>query len=158
MAFPYPSHLLPVLGFVPTIGLVGHYPNLALCDVAGNVDEHKWESFTLTMRSPALLDRIARDTGNEPGTGGLTTFFESGWHLTLHVPKQPHFMAQPQDTSVLYGYGFEIDGIGDYVTKPMSESTGREVLTELLGQLGFDDIRDHVLATTDVTTTMMPYA
>jgi oleate hydratase len=124
----------------------------------GNVDEHKWESFTLTMRSRALLDRIVRYTRNEPGTGGLMTFFESGWHLSIVVAKQPHFASLPKDTYTLWGYGFEIDRVGDYVKKPMCKATGREVLTELLGQLGFDDIRDHVLATTDVTTTMMPYA
>jgi oleate hydratase len=40
----------------------------------------------------------------------------------------------------------------------MAQATGREILTELIGQLGFDDILDRVLATTDVTTVMMPYA
>src|SRR5512138_3662790 len=35
-------------------------------------------------------------------------------------------------------------------------ATGREILTELIRQLGFDDILDEVLATTDVTTAMMP--
>jgi oleate hydratase len=40
----------------------------------------------------------------------------------------------------------------------MSEATGQEILTELIKQLGFDDILDHVLATTNVTTAMMPYA
>ena len=33
-----------------------------------------------------------------------------------------------------------------------------EILTELIGQLGFDDMLDQALATTDVTTAMMPYA
>ncbi len=42
--------------------------------------------------------------------------------------------------------------------KKMTEATGREILTELVKQLGFDDILDEVLATTDVTTAMMPYA
>lgn len=124
----------------------------------GNVDQHKWESFTLTMHSRTLLDRITRTTGNEPGTGGLVTLFESSWHLSIVVPKQPHFAELPKDTYTLWGYGFDIDRTGDYVEKPMSKATGHEVLTELLGHLGFDDIRDHVLATTDVTTTMMPYA
>jgi oleate hydratase len=64
----------------------------------------------------------------------------------------------PKDTYTLWGYGFDIDRPGDYVKKPMSKATGSEVLTELLGHLGMADIRAHVLATTDVTTTMMPYA
>jgi oleate hydratase len=124
----------------------------------GNIDENKWESYTLTMHSDVLLNRIVEYTGNEPGTGALTTFIESGWHLSMVVPAQPHFPNMPENTYTLWGYGFELDNEGDYVTKKMSQATGREVLTELVHQLGFEDILDEVLATTDVTTVMMPYA
>src|SRR5580698_1762931 len=64
----------------------------------------------------------------------------------------------PKDTYTLWGYGLFIDDKGNYVQKPMAECTGREILTELIHQLGFADILDEVLATTDVTTVMMPYA
>ena len=57
----------------------------------------------------------------------------------------------------LVGYGQEIDNERDYVKKKMSQATGTEILTELVHQLGFEDILDDVLATTDVTT-VMPYA
>ncbi|MEU6059272.1 oleate hydratase [Streptomyces sp. NPDC047097] len=124
----------------------------------GSVDEHKWESFTLTMRDDALLRRIAAYTGNEPGTGALMTWVESGWHLSIVVPYQPHFPDMPEGTCTLWGYGFEIDRPGDHVRKPMAEATGKEILTELVHQLGFDDLLEHVLETTDVTTVMMPYA
>ena len=40
----------------------------------------------------------------------------------------------------------------------MSQATGTEILNELVHQLGFDDILDEALATTDVTTVMLPYA
>ena len=46
----------------------------------------------------------------------------------------------------------------NYIKKPMSAATGKEILTELIKQLGFDDILEHALQTTDVTTAMMPYA
>ena len=36
----------------------------------GNIDENKWESFTLTMHGDLLLKRIIAYSGNEPGTGG----------------------------------------------------------------------------------------
>ncbi len=124
----------------------------------GNIDENKWESFTLTMHSDTLLKRIIKYTGNEPGTGALTTFIESGWHLSMVVPAQPHFPNLPENTYTLWGYGFELDNEGDCVRKKMSQATGTEVLTELVHQLGFEDILDEVLAPTDVTTVMMPYA
>lgn len=124
----------------------------------GNVDEHKWESFTLTMKDDALLRRITAYSGNEPGTGALMTWYESGWHLSIVVPHQPHFVDLPPGTFTLWGYGFQVDETGDYVRKPMSQATGREILEELVRQLGFDDILDHVLGTTEVTTVIMPYA
>jgi len=79
----------------------------------GNIDENKWESFTLTMHDDTLLNRIIEFTGNEPGTGALTTWIESGWHLSMVVPAQPHFPQQQENTYTLWGYGFEIDDDGD---------------------------------------------
>ncbi|HEY8720689.1 oleate hydratase [Pengzhenrongella sp.] len=125
---------------------------------SGNIDENKWESFTLTMHGDVLLKRIVEFSGNEPGTGAIMTWVESGWHLSIVVPDQPHFFGQQEGVFTLWGYGFEIDNEGDYVKKKMSQSTGTEILTELVHQLGFEDILDEVLATTDVTTVMMPYA
>jgi len=124
----------------------------------GDVDEHKWESFTLTMSNDRLIKRIEEFSKNNAGTGGLMTFFESGWHISLVIPYQPHFAKLPKDTYTLWGYGFQVDNIGDYVKKKMSESTGAEILTEVIHHLGFDDMLADVLATTEVTTVMMPYA
>ncbi|MCX5309187.1 oleate hydratase [Streptomyces sp. NBC_00160] len=123
----------------------------------GNVDEAKWESFTLTMRSPALLKRIEEFSGNAPGTGALMTFKDSRWLMSVVVPHQPHFAGQPEDVFTLWGYGLFVDEPGELTGKKMSEATGQEILIELLGHLGFDDIADEVCATTAVTTVMMPY-
>jgi oleate hydratase len=123
-----------------------------------NIDENKWESFTLTMHGDTLMKRIEKYSGNAAGTGALMTWIESGWHLSIVVPDQPHFPSQQEGVFTLWGYGFEIDNEGDYVKKKMSKATGTEILTELVHQLGFEDILDEVLASTDVTTVMMPYA
>jgi oleate hydratase len=123
----------------------------------GNVGEAMWESFTLTMHSPALLKRIEEFTGNAPGTGALMTFKDSNWLLSIVVPHQPHFDGQPDGVYTLWGYSLFTDTVGDHVPKRMSEATGKEILDELLGHLGFDDIAEEVRATTTVTTVMMPY-
>ncbi|MGW0748174.1 oleate hydratase [Streptomyces sp. NPDC002587] len=123
----------------------------------GNVDEAKWESFTLTMRSPALLKRIEEFSGNAPGTGALMTFKDSRWLMSVVVPHQPHFDGQPEGVYTLWGYGLFVDEPGELTGKKMSEATGQEILTELLGHFGFGDIADEVQATTTVTTVMMPY-
>jgi oleate hydratase len=122
-----------------------------------NVDQTKWESFTLTMRSPLLLKRIEDFSGNAPGTGGLTTFADSGWLMSIAVPRQPHFAGQPDGVYTLFGYGLLIDRPGDYVPKKMSEATGQEILTELVGQLGFGADLDEISRTTTVIPVMMPY-
>jgi oleate hydratase len=124
----------------------------------GNIDENKWESFTLTMRGDRLLKRIVEFSNNEPGTGALMTFVKSGWLMSIVVPHHPHFTGMPKDTYSLWGYGLFIDDKGNYVQKPMAQCTGREILTELIHQLGFEDILSDVLETTDVTTVMLPYA
>jgi oleate hydratase len=124
----------------------------------GNVDESKWESFTLTMHSDTLIKRWVEYTGNELGTGAMTTLVDSGWYMSAVVVGQPHFANQPEGTYTMWGWGLEIDNEGDYVKKKMSQATGTEILTELIHQFGFEDILEEVLATTDVTTSMMPYA
>jgi oleate hydratase len=124
----------------------------------GNVDENKWESFTLTMHNRTFLDRIIKYSNNDPGTGALMTWVDSGWLMSVVVPYQPHFPGMAADTFTLWGYGLRIDSDGDYVKKKMSQATGEEIITELVHQLGFADILDDVLASTDITTVMMPYA
>jgi len=123
----------------------------------GNVDETKWESFTLTMSGRTLLDRIQEYTGNVPGEGALMTWKDSRWLLSIVVPAQPHFRNQTENTYTLWGYALFGDVPGDHVPKKMDDCTGAEILDELLGHLGFDDIADEVRATTKVTTVQMPY-
>jgi oleate hydratase len=124
---------------------------------SGNVDESKWESFVLTMRSPLLVDRIVALSGNQPGTGGLMTFKDSSWLMSIVVPHPPHFAGQPEGVFTLWGYGLFVDNKGDYVAKPMAEATGQEILTELVHHLGLEDILDEVRRTTTVIPVMMPY-
>ena len=102
---------------------------------ADHIDESKWVSFTTTLRDPTFL-RIVRDlTGNVPGEGGLITFPDSKWLVSIVIPYQPHFIGQPEGVSVFWGYGLSVDAPGDFVLKPMSACSGREIMTELLGHL-----------------------
>lgn len=124
---------------------------------SGNVDESKWESFTMTMRSPLLIERIVAYSGNQPGTGGLMTFKDSSWLMSIVVPHPPHFAGQPDGVFTLWGYGLFVDNKGDYIDKPMAQATGQEILTELIHHFGFEDILDEVRRNTTVISVMMPY-
>ncbi|KAF2806000.1 myosin-cross-reactive antigen [Mytilinidion resinicola] len=119
------------------------------------INESLWESFTITLSNPELLTRISGLTHNEPGTGALMTFKDSNWLLSIVVPHQPHFADQPVDTFVLWGYGLFPTALGNYVPKKMSDCTGQELLTELLGHLHFPlhPILEHAI----VRPCVMPY-
>lgn len=97
-----------------------------------------WESFTVTLKNPAFFHLMNQLSGNEAGTGGLVTFKDSNWMLSIVLAHQPHFINQPADVQVFWGYSLFPDRIGNFVAKPMSECNGAEILQELCGHLRFD--------------------
>jgi oleate hydratase len=122
-----------------------------------DADHSKWVSFTITLNDPRLL-RIVRDlTGNVPGEGGLITFSKSSWLASIVIPHQPHFIGQPEGVSVLWGYGLSVDEPGDFIKKPMSACTGREIMTEVLGHLGVRDELAEILENAICIPCMMPF-
>jgi len=94
------------------------------------VEESMWTSFTVTLKDPTMVKRIVEFTGNEPGTGTLMTFKESGWFMSMVLVNQPHFINQPDNVQVLWGYCLFPYNEGDFVKKRMVDCTGEEVLTE----------------------------
>ena len=124
---------------------------------ANHVDLSKWISFTTTLHDPTFL-RLVRDlTGNVPGEGGLITFPESAWLLSLVIPHQPHFLDQPKGVDVFWGYALMVDRPGDFVPKPMSQCSGREIMTELLGHLGIVTEAAAILEACVCIPCMMPF-
>jgi oleate hydratase len=124
---------------------------------SNHVEQSKWVSFTTTMRDPTLL-RVVRDlTGNVPGEGGLITFPQSNWLASIVIPHQPHFIGQPEDVSVLWGYGLYVDKPGDFVEKPMLACTGREIMTEILGHLNVPGEAKRILADAICIPCLMPF-
>ena len=103
-----------------------------------SIAESYWESFTVTLKGRKFLDKMVQFSGNEPGTGGLVTFKNSNWFMSIVIPAQPYFANQPENVQVFWGYALSPDRIGNYVAKPMSDCNGEEILTELCGHLRFD--------------------
>ena len=102
------------------------------------IAQSNWESFTVTLKNPAFFDQMHQFSGNEPGTGGLVTFKDSNWLMSIVLAHQPHFPNQPADVQVFWGYALFPDRVGNFVPKPMAECTGAEILRELCGHLRFD--------------------
>jgi oleate hydratase len=103
-----------------------------------SIPESCWESFTVTLKDCAFFDKMETFSGNVAGTGGLVTFKDSRWLMSVVLAHQPHFFGQPSDVQVFWGYALHPDRVGDFVAKPMSQCTGEEILGELCGHLNFD--------------------
>ena len=131
------------------------------CGNPANFSSHtkdsKWLSFTTTLHTSTFFDSIRDLTGNAPGEGGLISFPDSNWLASIVLPHQPHFIGQPQDVNVFWGYGLFIDQPGNFVKKPMSECTGREIMTEIMGHLRLDSERSEVLNDCTCIPCMMPF-
>jgi oleate hydratase len=124
---------------------------------ADHVGESKWLSFTTTLFDPTFLRLLGELTGNVPGEGGLITFPDSNWLASIVVPNQPHFIGQPADVAVFWGYGLSVDKPGNFVAKPMSACTGREIMTEILGHLRFADDAEAIIDHAICIPCMMPF-
>ena len=122
-----------------------------------HIDQSKWVSFTTTLHDPALLNFVRDLTGNVPGEGGLITFPELNWLASIVIPHQPHFIGQPENVSVLWGYGLSVDEPGNFVKKPMSACSGREIMTEVLGHLHAGAEAATILETSICIPCMMPF-
>ncbi len=128
----------------------------------GNVDGSMWESVTLTCRPSPLIDRLKELSVNDPYsgktvTGGIITFTDSNWVLSVTCNRQPHFPTQPKDVLVLWVYALLMDKDGNYVKKLMPACTGKEILAELCYHLGIEDKLDDVVANTKARLALMPY-
>jgi oleate hydratase len=97
-----------------------------------------WASFTVTLKDPAFFDQMQRFSGNEAGTGGLVTFKDSNWLMSIVLAHQPHFANQPAGVQVFWGYALYPERIGDFVAKALADCTGADILQELCGHLRFD--------------------
>ena len=103
-----------------------------------NVAQSNWASFTVTLHNSAFFDQMQAFSGNRAGTGGLVTFKDSNWLMSIVLAHQPHFINQPADVQVFWGYGLHPERVGNFVAKPMADCSGAEILQELCGHLRFD--------------------
>jgi oleate hydratase len=124
----------------------------------GVIAESSWISYTVTVKEPLFFDLMEKFSGQPAGAGGLITFKDSNWLITISIYHQPFFPDQPEGVFVWWGYGLFHDRPGDYVKKQMSECTGAEVLEEVLGHLHFAQAdTDAIMAASNCIPCAMPY-
>jgi len=157
--------LPPVLKKNPDGGAWSLWENIARQGAAfghpANFSDHvsasKWISFTTTLHESLFFDSVRDLTGNAPGEGGLITFPDSNWLASIVLPYQPHFIGQPENVNVFWGYGLHVDSPGNFVAKLMSECNGEEIMTEILGHLHLQSKADAIFKSCVCIPCMMPF-
>ncbi len=119
-----------------------------------SIAQSNWASFTVTLKDPDFFSKMQNFSGNTAGTGGLVTFKDSNWLMSIVLAHQPHFANQPSNVQVFWGYGLFPDRIGNFVAKAMTDCTGAELLVELCGHLRFDL---QTMATANCIPCRMPF-
>ncbi|MBE9536530.1 MAG: oleate hydratase [Proteobacteria bacterium] len=117
----------------------------------------KWMSFTVTMKDPAFFEHMEAFTGNIAGSGGLVTFTDSNWLMSVVLAHQPHFRNQPEDVYVFWGDGLLPDREGNFVKKRMSDCSGEEILVELFSHLEIMEKMRPLMDKTKCIPCMMPF-
>ena len=122
-----------------------------------HVDESMWESFSMTFKGPEFPRRMEAFTGNAAGSGGLVTFKDSNWLMSITLPHQPHVLNQPDGLTVCWGHGLLPKARGNYVDKRMVDCSGAEILAELFAHLRFDATTPGLLAQAHCIPCVLPY-
>lgn len=122
-----------------------------------DIDRTKWVSFTLTLKNPLFIELLEKITKRKAGTEGPVTIVDSNWLISFALPYHPHFKGQPDGVHLLWGYGLRPDECGNFVKKKMTGCTGREILTELLHHLKFEEHLDKITGSSVCIPCFMPY-
>jgi len=110
------------------------------------IDLQKWYSFTAILKDSTFHNHMEKFSGNVDGTGGLVTFTDSNWLMSIVIAHQPHFPHQPLNVKIFWGYGLYPDREGNFVKKKMSECSGQEVFEELLYHLKMQKLMKPIVA------------
>lgn len=122
-----------------------------------HIDQTKWLSFTVTLKDAKFFEYMEEFTGNVAGTGGLVTLVDSNWFMSIVLAHQPHFINQPANIFVFWGYGLFPNRIGNFVHKSMSDCTGEEILRELLEHLNLGEQIQTTIDTAICIPCLMPF-
>ncbi len=121
------------------------------------IDKTKFVSFTTTVTDPLFFRLIENLTGNNPNTDNFITITDSNWLISIVLPRQPHFIHQPKDVGVFWGYGLFSDKLGNFVQKKMTHCIGEEILMEIISHLKFENDKERLLKNANCIPCLMPF-
>lgn len=130
-----------------------------------NLPKKSWfVSATATTSNKEIMQYIENLCKRDPlsgrtVTGGIISVENSKWQLSFTVNRQQQFKAQPDDEISVWIYALYSDVNGDYIHKPITECSGKEICAEWLYHMGVpkDKIMDLAEAHCDTIPVYMPY-
>ena len=104
-------------------------------------DKSNWESCTVTVHGGKVCDYIEKICKRSPYTGktvtgGIVTAVDSKWLMSWTINRQEQYPGQPKEDVVVWVYGLFTNKEGDYIKKPMSQCSGKEITKEWLYHIG----------------------
>jgi oleate hydratase len=122
-----------------------------------DIEHGRWVSFTVTCTEPLFAELMEDFSGREAGRGGLITFRDSNWLITIVRFHQPNVIGQPDDVFMWWGYAIHSGRPGNFVNKPMTECSGEEILREVLSHLHFDEHAERIIQASICIPCLMPH-
>lgn len=120
-------------------------------------------SATCTFSDDRIVPYIQKITGKDPHSGSIVTsgpltIRDSNWLLGISISRQPHFSKQKPNELIVWLYALFSDQPGNYVHKPVTACTGKEICAEFLYHIGVpaDEIDDIASAASTIPQ-HMPY-
>jgi oleate hydratase len=115
-------------------------------------------SFTTTIHDPTFFQTYPRFDGQRPRRG-WTHYFPGILLAGINRVAPPASFHRPARGSRKYfwGYGLFVDIAGNFVKKPMSACTGREIMTEIVGHLRLQEHGARILDACTCIPCMMPF-
>ena len=123
-----------------------------------------WVTFTVTTTDPWFLERLTALSGVAPRRQGLVSLVDSPWLVTVAPLPKPHFLGQPDNIWVWWGFSLCHDKnecpdrLGDYVRKKVTECSGSEILEETIEQFGFAADKARILGSSVCIPCLLPHS
>jgi len=116
----------------------------------------QWVSFTITFSNPVFFDLLKKITRTKAGCEGPVTIKDSNWLISFALPNHPHFVNQPENLQILWGYGMHSNTPGNFVKKPLPECSGAEILFELIHHLKFEHKLNEIMQGATCVPCLLP--
>lgn len=122
-----------------------------------NVKDSKWTSYTITLKNSIFVELMKKFIDKSFTARWWVTLIDSNWLITVFLTFTPFFWDQPDDVIISWGNVLYPEKKWNFVKKRIYECTWKEILTEIVHHLKFEEHLDEILKTAICIPVMTPY-